>query len=81
MANEVANADIKNCYHKVSLRRIFLKPEGMGSPDDSWKEACFTTVSFGDVLGSSTAQLAISDCADKFMGVKTRKSLCESIYG
>ena len=24
--------------------------------------------------------MAISDCADKFMGVNTRKSLCESIY-
>ena len=52
----------------------------MGSPDDFWKEACFITVSFGDVLGGSTAQLAISDCADKFMGVNTRKSLNESIY-
>ena len=52
----------------------------MGSFDDSWKEACFTTVSFGDMLGGSTAQLAISDCADRFMGVNTKKTLCDSTY-
>ena len=64
----------------MSLRRVFLKPDGMGSQNDVWKEACFTTVSFGDVLGGSTSQLAISDCATRFMGVNTRKCLTESIY-
>ena len=76
----MANAQIKQCDHKgkyaerdMSLRGVFLKQGGMGSLDDFWKEACFTTVSFGDVLGGSNSQLAISDCADKFMGVNTSK--------
>ena len=87
MANQVAHADIKHCYHKVksdkkdmSLRRVFLKPDGMGSSGDYWKEACFTAVSFGDGLGGSSSQLTISDCADRFMGVNTRRALTQSIY-
>ena len=35
---------------------------------------------FGDVLGGFTLQLAISECADKFMGIITRRCLTESIY-
>ena len=57
VANEVALGDIKHCYHQVasapqdaSLRRIFLKPNGMGDETGDWKEACFDCVSFGDVL-------------------------------
>jgi hypothetical protein len=64
----------------MSLRRLFLKPDGMGSSGDYWKEACFTAVSFGDGLGESSSQLAISDCADRFMGVNTRRYLTQSIY-
>ena len=47
---------------------------------DYWREASFTAVSFGDVLGGFTSQLAISDCAERFMGVNTRRYLTESIY-
>ena len=64
----------------ISLWRVFLKPGGMGSNDDYWRVAFFTAVSFGDVLGGSTSQLAISDCAERFMGVNTRRCLTESIY-
>ena len=87
IANQVAHGDIKTCYHKIashekdmSLRRIFLKPDGMGSNDDYWREACFTAVSFGDVLGGSTSQLAINDCAERFISEAPRKSLIDSIY-
>ena len=55
VANTIALGDIKNCYHKIlsgprdaSLRRIFIKPNGMGS-ESEWREGCFGTVSFGDV--------------------------------
>ena len=66
VANTIALGDIKNCYHKIlsgprdsSLRRIFIKPNGMGSESDEWRKACFETVSFGDVLGGAIAQAAI----------------------
>ena len=64
----------------MSLRRIFLKPGGMGSSEDYWREACFTVVSFGVVLGGSTSQLAINDCAETFISEAPRKSLTNSIY-
>ena len=58
MAHKVAHGDIHHCYQKIqsnpydmSLRRIVIKPNGMGSEEDNWKEACFKTVSFGDELG------------------------------
>ena len=86
VANQIALGDIKNCYHKIkscprdaSLRRIFIKPDGMNS-DSDWKEACFDTVSFGDVLGGATAQAAISDCSDRFMSAPTRDTVQNSIY-
>ena len=86
VANQIALGDIKNCYHKIlsgpkdaSLRRIFIKPDGMGS-DNEWKEACFNTVSFGDVLGGATAQAAISDCSEKFISAPTRNIVQNSIY-
>ena len=79
MAHKVAHGDIRHCYQKIqsdphdmSLRRIFIKPNGMGS--------CFKTVSFGDGLGGSSAQLAIEDCSFRFMGVNTRRDLSDSIY-
>ena len=52
----------------------------MGSEEDNWKEACFKTVSFGDGLGGSCAQLAIEDCSFRFMGVNTRRDLSDNIY-
>ena len=57
-----------------------MKPDGMGSNDYYWREACFTAVSFGDVLGGSTSQLAINDCAERFMPEAPRKSLVSSVY-
>ena len=87
VANEVTHCDIRHCYHKaasvkkdMSLQRIFLKPDGMGSNDDYWREACFTAVSFGDVLGGSTSQMAINDCAERFMPEAPRRSLVSSVY-
>ena len=76
----IATIAIKSNEKDMSLRRVFLKPDGMGSSGDYWKEACFNAVSFGDGLGGSSSQLAISDCADRFMGVNTRRSLTQSIY-
>ena len=87
MAHKVAHGDIRHCYQKIqsdphdmSLRRIVIKPNGMGSEEDNWKEVCFKTVSFGDGLGGSWAKLAIEDCSFRFMGVNTRRDLSDSIY-
>ena len=86
MADQVAHADVRQCYHKChsapkdqSLRRVHLRPGGMGT-DEPWKEACFTVVSFGDTLGGATAQLAIADCANRFMTPQAKETLEESIY-
>ena len=51
----------------------------MGS-DNEWKEACFSTVSFADVLGGATAGAAISDCSEKFISAPTRNIVQNSIY-
>ena len=86
VANQITLGDIKKCYHKIlsgardaSLRRIFIRPDGMGSETSDWREACFDAVSFGDVLGGATAQAAISDCSERFISSPTRKILQNSI--
>ena len=86
VANQIALGDIKKCYHIISsgprdasLRRIFIKPDVMGS-DSEWKEGCFGTVSFGDVLGGTTAQAAISDCSKRFNSAPTRNIVQNSIF-
>ena len=55
-----------------SLRRVLLRPGGMGS-NQPWQSACFCTASFGDQLGGCTAQLAIQDCFETFVPAETRK--------
>jgi hypothetical protein len=77
---EIPMSSLPDADTYMSLRRVFLKPDGMGSSGDYWKEACFTAVGFGDGLGGSSSQLAISDCANRFMGVNTRRFLTQSIY-
>ena len=63
----------------MSLRRVLLRPDEMfGS--DTWRKACFKTVSFGDQLGGSTAQLVIADCFDNFVPLETRATLDCSPY-
>ena len=44
VANQVALGDIRHCYHKISsgprdasLRRIFIRPEGMGVETSAWR--------------------------------------------
>ena len=83
---EVAHADIRNCYHQVlsskkdiSLRRVLLRPDGMGGCQP-WQEAAFQTISFGDQLGGSSAQLAISDCFKRFVPHETRRNMARSLY-
>ena len=73
MAQECALGDIRHCYHSVasnsldkSLRRIHLKPGGMNS-NTEWKEACFQTISFGEVQGGSFAQLCVLDSGLRFI--------------
>ena len=61
------------------MRRIFIKPNCIGS-ESEWREACFGTVSFGDVLGGAIAQAAISDCSERFISAPTRDILQNSIY-
>ena len=53
---EVAHGDIRHCYHQIlsskkdiSLRRVLLRPDGMGGCQP-WQEAAFQTISFGDQL-------------------------------
>ena len=86
VANEVALGDIRHCYHQVasapkdaSLRRIFLKPDGMGADTSAWREARFDCVSFGDVLGGATAQAATTDCGERFIPSPAREILQGSI--
>ena len=64
----------------ASLRRIFLKPDGMGADTSAWRGACFDCVSFGDVLGGATAQAAITDCGERFISSPAREILQGSIY-
>ena len=85
-ANTIALGDIEKCYHQIlsgpkdsSLRRIFIKPNGMGS-ESEWREACFARVSFGDVLGGAFAKAAIEDCTERFIPAPTKDTLQDSIY-
>ena len=62
-----------------SLRRVLLRPGGMGS-NQPWQSACFCTASFRDQLGGCTAQLAIQDCFDTFILAETRKVTTRGLY-
>ena len=86
-AFSVAHGDIKHCYHQVksapqdmSYRGVFIRNEGMGSQSE-WQEACFASVSFGDILGGPVAQLAMDDCFNKFITEeKVKSAIRENTY-
>ena len=64
----------------MSYRRVFIRNEGMGSQSE-WREACFASVSFGDILGGLVAQLAMDDCYNKFIKEeKVKSALGENIF-
>ena len=80
-------SDITTAYHKIlsnkkdqALRKIWVKKENFGKEyNEPWIVAYPKALQFGDKLAGSFCQLAIFDCAERFMIPENAQQLKENI--
>ena len=80
-------SDITTAYHKIlsnkkdqALRKIWVKKEKFGKEyNEPWIVAYPKALQFGDKLAGSFCQLAIFDCAERFMIPENAQQLKENI--
>ena len=85
--HKIILGDIKKCFHQVrtdpltnDLRRVWLRPGGLGS-GNSWAQARFEQMSFGDILAPPFTVLIIALCISMFMKNEDLKErLASTIY-
>lgn len=77
-------ADVEGCYSQLdvslldaSLRRVWLRPDGMGS-DTPWQVFLTVKVNFGDLLGGVVASIGIQDALEEGVDAKLAEEMCDN---